>query len=147
MVARRVEIEPGELACIADCRCVFAACGEWRRHNFGTIYRHRISGTDCGDCPDLYCDSRLGDGNHAQTSTNNLAWVGGWFRRRWRFARASPAFLCKRWTASRIRNVNPARVLLHLVGGIALFTHSKTRCLAISDGGSTDALRWTTPFG
>src|SRR5262249_20006800 len=102
---------------------------------------------DCGNCPNLYYDSRLGDGNHAQTSTNNLAWFGGRFRWRWRFARPSPAFPCKRWTPSRDGNVNPARVLLHLVGRIALFAFREIRCLAISDGRSTDALRRTTSFG
>ena len=59
---------------------------------------------------------------------------------------ASSASPCKRWTTSRDRDVHSARVLLCLVGRITLFAHSETRCLSISDGRPTDALRRTAPF-
>src|SRR5262249_1865855 len=96
--------------------------------------------------PDLYCHSRLGDGNGAQASADCLAWSGRRFCWCWHLAWARSAFFFKRRTTSCDWNVNPSRFGIHLVGRIALFAQREACTFSVPHGSPANALRRGAAF-
>ena len=146
VVARDHQIQLGKLAYFFDYWRLFDTLRKRRGNSLRKVHRFGAGGADCGDSSDLHRSAGVGGWNRAQANANCLAGSGRRFCWRWHFTWSGAALFLKRRTTSCNWNVDPACLVFHLVGRIALFAHIQTRGLSVSHCCSTDALRRIASF-
>ena len=137
---RSTEIDIGRVANGADHRCVSVVRRKRRRNALGKVYRIGAGQSDCRDRPDLHYFARLVVRHDSTAGTNRLGRTGRRIFGRRNSARSSVTIF-RQWS-SRDWDVDLALVVVHLVGGFALFAHRKARRVTISGRCPTNVLRW-----